>query len=166
MANTGIRFAVRDKPPIDGDQWIKEDDLLDPFHLNASRKQDPKEKLLANGFYVDDLLASTPTEKEALLLIQTAISRLGRYDLNLCKVQSNATLVRQEYPPREPLPEVVSLKEDTPYNPADESTSLGLQWHIKQDTFSIKIECKDCPKTKRGFLRQTMSVYDLSLIHI
>ena len=80
------------------------------------------EKLLAEGFYVDDLLASQPTEKDALNLINTAISRLGRYDLNLCKVQSNANLVRKAYPPKEVLPEVLNLS-----NPADEVTSLGLQ---------------------------------------
>merc|ERR1711873_192579 len=34
IANTGIRFAVRQSPPANGDQWIKEDDLLDPIHLN------------------------------------------------------------------------------------------------------------------------------------
>ena len=82
---------------------------------------------------MDDLLASMPTEQDALHLIRTAISRLRRYDLNSCKVQSNSSKVRQEYPPKEPLPEIISLKEDTPYNPADESTSLGLQWHIKHD---------------------------------
>ena len=67
---------------------VKEDDLLDPLHLQATRTQDPFEKILANGFYVDDLLASQPTEEDALRLIQTAISRLARYDLKLCKVNS------------------------------------------------------------------------------
>ena len=108
------------------------------------------EKLLAEGFYVDDLLASQPTEEDALRLIDTAISRLRRYDLNLCKVHSNATLVRKAYPPKEVMPEVLNLKES---NPIDEATSLGLQWHIAKDTFSIKTGCKDAPFTKRGFLK-------------
>merc|ERR1712074_135721 len=87
-------------------------------------------------------------------------SRMKRYDLNLFKVISNAQLVRQAYPPKEPLPEVVNLQPNDANNPAEESTSLGLQWHIKQDTFSIKTEHKICPKTKRGFLSHTMAVYD------
>ena len=157
IANTGIRFAVRENPPYNGDQWIKEDDLLDPIHYAASRKQDPMEKLLAEGFYVDDLLASQPTEEDALRLIETAISRLQRYDLNLCKVQSNAKLVRKAYPPKEALPEVLNFIENDPVN---NTTSLGLQWHIAHDTFSIKVGCKDAPFTKRGLLKQMMSVYD------
>ena len=118
------------------------------------------EKTLAEGFYVDDLLTSQPTEEDALHLITTAISRLKRYDLLLCKVQSNADLVRQTYPTEEPLPEVISLKEDNPYTPTEESTSLGLQWHIQHDTFSIKTEYKDRPGSKRGLLGHIMSVYD------
>ena len=109
------------------------------------------EKLLAEGFYVDDLLASQPTEEDALRLIETAISRLQRYDLNLCKVQSNAKLVRKAYPPKEALPDVLSL---SGYDPANEATSLGLQWHVARDTFSIKTGCKDGPFTKRGLLNK------------
>ena len=53
VANTGVRFAVREHPPTNGSAWIKEDDLLDPLHLNATRIQDPIEKTLVEGFYVD-----------------------------------------------------------------------------------------------------------------
>ncbi len=160
IANTGIRFAVRDKPPTNGAVWTKEDDLLDPLHLNATRTQDPIEKTLADGFYVDDLLTSQPTEKDALNLTRTGISCLERNDLHLCKVQSNSELVLQAYPPEEPLPEVINLKEESISNPTDESSSLGLQWHIKQDTFSIKTIYKEYSKTKRGLFGQIGAVYD------
>ena len=99
-------------------------------------------------------------KRMALKLIQTAIYRLGRYDLNLCKVQSNAQLVRDAYPTTETLPEIINLKEGDMTDLEEESTSLGLQWHIKKDTFSIKIKFKDRPKTKRGLLGHIMSVYD------
>ena len=65
--------------------------------------------------------------------------------------------MREAYPPQEVLPNVLNFKEG---NPADEASSLGLQWHIAHDTFSIKAGCKDGPFTMRGLLRQTMSVYD------
>ena len=84
IANTGIRFAVRERPPANGPAWIKDDDLLDPLHLNATRTQDPIEKTLAEGSYVDYLLASQPTEEDALNLINTGVSRTKRYDLKLC----------------------------------------------------------------------------------
>ena len=139
---------------------MKEDDLLDNLHQNATRTQEPLEKILAGGFYVDDLLTSQPTEEDALNLIKTAIYRLGRYDLKLCKVQSNAQLIRQAYPTEDKTPEIMTLKDWNAINPDQESTSLGLQWHIDKDTFSIKTEFKDRPKTKRGFLGHIMSVYD------
>ena len=86
VANTGIRYGVRSLPPSSGRKWLVEDDLLDPLHANATRRPDTLEKNIAEGFYVDDLLVCQPTEAKALQLIQQAISRLARYDLNLCKV--------------------------------------------------------------------------------
>ena len=75
VANTGIRYGVRSLPPSSGRKWLVEDDLLDPLHANATRCPDTLEKNIAEGFYVDDLLASQLTEEEALQLIQQAISR-------------------------------------------------------------------------------------------
>ena len=124
IANTGIRFAAREHPPTNGKEWIREDDILDPRHPNATRTQDSIEKALATGFYVDDLLTSQPTENDALTLIQTAISRMKRYDLNLCKVQSNAQTVRNTYPAKGPLPEGITLSEESPHMPTEESSSL------------------------------------------
>ena len=108
---------------------------------------------------MENLLASQLTEEDALKLIQTGISCLKRYYFHPCKVQSNAELVRQTYQPEEPLPEVINLSEEN-NNPTEESTSLGLQWHIKEDTFSIKTIHKDRPKTKRGLFGHIGAVYD------
>ena len=69
-------------------------------------------------------------------------------------------MVLNAYPSEDKLPEIINLKEGDTTDLEEESTSLGLQWHIKQDTFSIKIEFKDRPKTKRGLLGHIMSVYD------
>ena len=161
IANTGIRFAAREHPPRNGSEWIREDDLLDPIHPNATRTQDQIEKDLADGFYVDDLLTSKPTEKDALNLIQTGISRTERYDLKLCQVQSNSQMVRKAYPPKDPLPEVITLREEQiPNMPEEESSSLGLQWHVKQDAFSIKVVPKDREKTKAGALGHIGAVFD------
>ena len=49
---------------------------------------------------------------------------------------------------------------DPTTNDPSYGTSLGLQWNIDDDEFSIKTEYKDRPKTKRGFLGQVMSPYD------
>ena len=79
------------------------------------------EELLADSFYVDDLLASQLSEEDDLSLINNPKSRLERYDLNMCKFKSNANLVRKKYPHKEPLPDVLILKEN---NSVDELTLL------------------------------------------
>ena len=44
--------------------------------------------------------------------------------------------------------------------PEEESSSLGLQWHIKQDVFSVKVVLKDRKKTKAGVLGHIGAVFD------
>ena len=98
---------------------------------------------------MDDLLTSESSEEAALNLIDTAITRMKRYDLNLCQVQSNAQQVKDTYPPTSNLPEVITLHDEDYQNiPEEETSSLGLQWHIKQDAFSVKVVLKERNKTR------------------
>ena len=60
VANLAVRYAARINPPSDGMSWINEDDLIDPYHSQATRIQDPIEKILISSFYVDDFLNSSP----------------------------------------------------------------------------------------------------------
>ena len=85
---------------------------------------------------------------------------MQRYDLNLCKVHSNAQLVSQAYPPDEPPPDTINLKERDPTLNEEQTTSLGMQWHLQSDVFSIKTEDKLFPKTKRGLYAHIGSIYD------
>ena len=96
--------------------------------------------MLARNFYVDDFLASAPTEEEALNIIEEGVSRLKRYDLKLCKVQSNAPLISAKYPP-EDSPKTVTFKaqDNSPTESSDSSSSLGLQWTISSDDFSSNV---------------------------
>lgn len=89
IANVGIRFAARKHPPNIGHAWLEEDAILDPHQTNQKRIPDEVEKVLENSFYVDDFLTSQPTPERALVLIKKRIARFQRYDLKLCKVQSN-----------------------------------------------------------------------------
>ena len=94
-----------------------------------------------------------PTEEEAIKLLTEGISRLHRYDMKLCKVQSNSPLIRQNYPSKEALPTTMDLiKRDNTIPNETKTQALGLQWNIQEDKFSIKSEYKDRPKTKRGLL--------------
>ena len=161
IANLAVRYAARKEPPKNGLQWLKEDDLLDPCQSNRERIPDDTEKTLSQQFYVDDFLASEPTQQAALELINEGIARFKRYDLKLCKVQSNAETVRRAYPSSNPIPTTVNLAPIDPSctDPSD-GASLGLQWDLKDDIFHIKTEFKFRPKTKRGFLGYVMSPYD------
>ena len=70
-------------------------------------------------------------------------------------------MVRNAFPPKDPLPEVITLREEQiPNMPEEESSSLGLQWHVKQDAFSIKVVPKDREKTKAGALGHIGAVFD------
>ena len=143
-------------------RWIREDEILDSIHPNDTRTQDHIEKVLDKGFYVDTLLTSQLTEENNLDLIQTAISRIERYDLNLCKVQSNVQPVRKACPSKEPMPERITLRQgETPKVPDEESSTLDLQWHVKQDVFIIKVVPKDRTKTRAGALGRIGAVFDI-----
>ena len=52
VANIAVRYAARKIPPKDGKTWIREDDIMDPYQLNRTRKPDKVETALANNFYV------------------------------------------------------------------------------------------------------------------
>ena len=160
-ANLGIRYSARKHPPRDGHTWIREDDLLDPYQRNRTRSTDDLENTLANNFYVDDFMNSQPTEESALEIINEGIRRFKRYELKLCKVRSNSPLVRNNYPPPESSSDIKEVNPNSVYPEETEKTStLGLQWHIQEDKFTIKMEFKDRPRTKRGFLGYIMSPYD------
>ena len=96
VANLIVRYASRETPPANGEIWIKEDDLLDPYQLNQRRSPDEVENVMVNQFYVDDLLFSSPSEERALQILTEGIRRLDRYQLNLCKVRSNSQLIRDQ----------------------------------------------------------------------
>ena len=96
-------------------------------------------RIKAQQFYVDDFLASAPTPEAALCLIDEGISRFKRYGLKLCKVQSNSDVIRQAYPSKSKIQTKIDLAPCDPLTsePAN-GKSLGLQWDIEKDKFSIK----------------------------
>ena len=162
VASLAVRYAARIEPPCDGNTWMVEDDLIDLYHSQATRVPDPIERILVKSFCVDDLLHSSPTEERTREVIKTAIIRLGRYELDLCKVVSNSDRVQAEFSPEETRPKQMSL------TPADLSspeptlghTSLGLQWDLDADTFNIKTELNYRNMTRRGLLGYIMAPYD------
>jgi len=161
VANLAVRYAAREQPPKNGDQWMEEDDLLDPHQLQRTRKPDEMERVLAHQIYVDDLLASCPTPEAAEDLIEEAIARFGRYRLKFCKVASNVPSIQERYPSTTKIPDIMSLAPlDTKGSDLYTGKSLGLQWDRRDDKFSIKVEHKVRKKTLRGCLGYMMEPYD------
>ena len=161
VANLAVRYAARENPPTNGKRWMEEDNLLNPYQSQRTRIPDDIERTLSQQFYVDDLLASAKTPEAALNLISEGIRRLDRYELKLLKVQSNSAVIRDAYPTSTPLPTTRNLTpmDNSSPNPSM-GQSLGLQWDTQQDEFMIKMEYKERPQTKRGFLGYVMSPYD------
>ena len=122
IANLAVRYAARETPPVNGREWIREDDLLDPFQIHAVRIPDPLEEAIIYSFYVDDSLDSEPTPEKLLEFIQTAVSRLKRYELELCKVYSNSDWVQPFFHVEEKWPNLMSL---APADLSSHDASLG-----------------------------------------
>ena len=163
IANLAVRYAVREVPPVDGDTWMKEDDIMDPYHKKAIRTPDNMERAAAKSHYVDDFLKSCETEKRARRYIRTTLERLWRYDLKLCKVHSNSDAIQKEFSPGIERPKEMSQTTADLSSPALAMghSSLGRRWNIETDSFNIKTELKvGYPMTKRSLLRIIMAPYD------
>ena len=78
VANLAVWYAARSQPPESGEQWIREDDLLDIYQLNRKREPDEVEQSLTKQFYVDDYVAAAETEQDALQMVSEGIRRFQR----------------------------------------------------------------------------------------
>ena len=83
VANLAMRYAAHSQPPISGEQWIKEDDLLDVYQRSSTRKPDEVERPRTKQFYVDDYVAAAETEQPALDLVNEGIRRFEIYSMKL-----------------------------------------------------------------------------------
>ena len=108
---------------------------------------------------MDDYVAAAETEQKALDMVKEGIRRFLRYDMKLCKVQSNSELIRRAFPSEDDRQTVkvlgpVDLNTD---QPEKRNTALGLQWDIQNDTYRVKTELKQRTMTRRGLLGYIMS---------
>lgn len=115
-------------------------------------------EFVEQNFYVDDGLTSVPSVKEAQELITEtqALCRLGGLHLHKFNSNQSDALSQLEPSDRADTTEPLDLKPDT----TAEGHVLGIQWSIKNDTFSFKINTKDQPPTRRSILSVISSLYD------
>ena len=107
------------------------------------------------NFYVDDLLKSTRSVKEARELAQQLSELLKLGGFRLTKWISNSREVLESIPLAER-----ANKESVNLDNNREQRALGIRWEVNADSFSFKFERQNVPMTKRGILKVISSVFD------
>ena len=113
---------------------------------------------IMNNFYVDDCLASVPSESQAVALYRDLRAICARGGFQLKKWISNSRKVLAAIPEGERAKEVKEL--DLNYDTLPVERALGVQWCVQSDTFKFKIKVQDRPLTRRGILSVLSSIYD------
>ena len=109
-------------------------------------------------FYVDDGLASLPSEEEAVSLLKAARGMLGISNLRLHKIASNCPVVMQAFPASEYAKNLKELDPESDSLPIQ--SSLGLNWDLRKDTFTFRVSSTEKPFTRRGVLATVNSLFD------
>ena len=124
------------------------------------------DEVLSNQFYVDDLLIAEGSSRETIPILREGRRRLSRYHIDLCKINSNNPEILAEFTNTSTLPEFVEFSCDgivpqSDHGPSENVTSsLGLRWNTKTDSFQIKSKTEVRPYTKRGLLSYLMRSFD------
>ncbi|KAL6475780.1 hypothetical protein MHYP_G00168200 [Metynnis hypsauchen] len=99
---------------------------------------------------------SVPSVEEAKKLITEARELCKIGGLRLHKFNSNEEAALSCLSPSERAANIEPLG----FDPTPSESALGIQWLIKDDTFSFNISLKDQPSTRRGCLSVIASLYD------
>lgn len=116
---------------------------------------DPVSLALCKSFYVDDLLTSTDTVKEAEDLVTGLSDRLAKHGIRLHKFASNN---RDTLKSVEESRLAVGMK-NLP-NESNEHSALGIKWDATADALSVSLNLPNKEFTKRGILSVIGSLYD------
>ena len=110
------------------------------------------------SLYMDDLLRSTSSEEQAANLVTDVSALLKKGGFRLTKWVSNSRAVLAKIPEEErgkSLENIDILKDQLP-----ENSTLGLQWNTEEDSFVYNVTLPAKPKTRRGLLSLTASLFD------
>lgn len=113
---------------------------------------------IEKNFYVDDGLSSVATVEEAKELIVKTQELCKGAGLRLHKFSSNQMEALSCVAPSERAitSDPLTLHPDA----VPDGHVLGIQWSMKNDTFSFNMNAKDHPPTRRGLLSVVASLYD------
>ena len=115
-------------------------------------------KAIERNFYVDDIMKSTKTKADAILLVHKLIELLERGGFALNKWLRNRRIVLQSIPPNKRAKSVKDLSDKLVVLPLE--CTLGMFWNVKTDVFCFYINQANKPHTRRGVLSVTCSIFD------
>lgn len=110
------------------------------------------------SFYVDDLLMSVSTTREASLLARQLTHLLSLGGFRLTKWSSNNKEVLESIPVEERSKEIKDLDLECDRLPTDRA--LGVRWDQQTDQLAVKVVPPSKPGTRRGLLSIVSSIYD------
>ena len=114
--------------------------------------------IVKDNFYVDDCLASFPSDDKAIDSVHGVCDLLSKGGFRLTKWVSNSRNVVQSIPEEERSKAVKGLDLSRSTLPLERA--LGTLWCTETDTFRIQINTNERPLTRRGMLSVISSVYD------
>ena len=124
----------------------------------ADGQKEDVAKIIKHNFYVDDCLYSTSTAKKATELSEDLQEACRKGGFHLTKWISNDRKVIEAIPKEERASGVQELIFDKEKLPQERA--LGIIWCAESDSFSVNIQTKPRPLSKRGMLSSLSSVYD------
>lgn len=110
------------------------------------------------NFYMDDLLKSLSSEKDAVTMAQVLIAICSKGGFTLTQWISNSQEVLQCIPEELRSKTLFELDLDRDKVPVDRA--LHLQWCIETDSFKFKLKVKEKPFIKQCMLSMISSIYD------
>ncbi|XP_025752713.1 uncharacterized protein LOC109204590 [Oreochromis niloticus] len=115
-------------------------------------------QFVLKNFYVDDGLASFPTDDNAIRVLKETKEMLADSNIRLHKIASNHDVVVEAFPPEERAKELKDL--ELGVDPLPMQRSLGLNWHLQTDSFTFLVSQEEKPFTRRGILSTVNSIFD------
>ena len=108
------------------------------------------------NFYVDDCLKTVTTVEEGIRLAEQLQSLLQKGGFNLTKFVSNKVEILNSLPVKKIMPSAVNIEIES----SQSHKALGMNWNVKDDTFSFNVDICSSPLTKRSLLSLSSSLYD------
>lgn len=115
-------------------------------------------QFVLKNFYVDDGLASFPSDASAIQTLKSTKEMLADSNIRLHKIASNSPKVMEAFPSEERAKELKNL--DLGAEPLPLQRSLRLNWDLQNDCFTFLVSREDKPFTRRGILSAVNSFYD------